>query len=310
MAYTPLNVNVYAAAFSGAMAGLGVPDGAFIVDPTTGDYANVALVASVFSQAVDTAWGTGAANAYDVNAIANASSNIFTRGAGYPLTGAVTTQLNWTTVATALVALVRQGNTNATAIQNITFPGVGGGSNRAYGEGTPAVAGAATINIIAAVKLIAKSSGLFKAWCNFSWAALAAVDLGTLTVNVFSDAVAGVPLTLANVVAMGFGSNGVAQPGNVAVNNNGPFGYDGLAGTGIAVAGANAGYNADIKVITQGTAAVGAIIAWENIVGLAIPAAGVETPVPLGRTCLVTISLTNTVAARVTGVVSLGMFEL
>lgn len=309
MAYTPLNVNVYAAAFSGAMAGLGVPTGAFITDPVGGDYANVALVAAAFSQAVDTAWTASPANAYDVSAIANASSNLFTRGPGYPLTGVVLTQANWTLVATALVAMVRQGDANAVAPQNITMPGVGS-SNRAYGTGGAAVAGAAAINIIAAVKLIAKSSGLFKAWVNLDWAALTPADIGTLTINVFTDAVAGVPLTLANVASIGFGANGVAQPGNVAVNNNGPFGYDGLAGTGIVVAGANAGYVEDVKAITEAGAGLGAIMMWENIVGLAIPVAGAETPIPIGRTCLVTVSLTNTVAARATGNISIGMFEL
>ncbi len=310
MAYTPLNINVYSAAFAGAVAGLGVPTGSFIVDPAGVDYAGPVNVAAFYAQAVDTAWGAAVvANSYDVAAITELSNNLFARGPGYPLTGAVLTQANWTVVATAVVALVRRGDTNASATQNITFPGVSG-SNRAYGSGGAAVAGAAAINIIAAVKLIAKGSGLFKAWVNLSWAALTAADIGTLTINVFTDAVAGVPLTLANVVGIGFGANGVAQPGNVAVNNNGPMTYDGLAGTGIVVAGANAGYTDHVDVITQGGAAAGAILMWENIVGRAAPAPGAETPVPVGQTCLVTVSLTNSVAARATGDVSLGMVEL
>src|SRR3989304_3538996 len=144
----------------------------------------------------------------------------FFGGPGYPLTGAVLTQANWTITATALVASVRQGDTNASAIQNITPPGVSA-SNRAYGQG-----GATTAN----------------------------------------------------------------------------------AGAGITIAGANAGYTEDIKAITQGTAAAGAILTWENIVGAA--AGGVETPFGVGRTCLVTVSLTNSVAARATGNISLGMFWL
>lgn len=308
MAYTPLNINVYAAAFSGAMAGIGVPSGAFIVDPATADYAPMALIAAAFAQAVDTAWGAARqANTYDLNCITDSASNIFARGAGFPLSGAVLTQANWTTVATALVAMVQQGDTNASSLQNITLPGVGG-SNRAYGQGGATTAGQATITVIAAMKLIAKGSGLFKAWCNLVWSGLTAADIGTMTVKVFTDNVPGTPLTLANVGAIGFGSNGVAQPGNVAVNNNGPFTAN--AGAGIVPAGANAGYTDDTKAITQGTAAAGAIYNWENIVGLAAPAAGVETPIPVGQTCLVTISLTNSVAARATGNISLGMFEL
>jgi|SRR3972149_2463201 len=305
MAYVPVNINVYTAAFAGAVAGLNAPSGAFIIDPTATDYAPPVNVAAFFAQAVDTAWGTAAANAYNLAAITEIANNLFARGPGYPLTGAVLTQANWTITATALVASVRQGDTNASAIQNITPPGVSA-SNRAYGQGGATTATAATITVIAAVKLIAKSSGLFKAWLNMSWAALTAADVGTLTINVFTDAVAGVPLTLGNVGTIGFGSNGVAQPGNVAVNNNGPFTAN--AGAGITIAGANAGYTEDIKAITQGTAAAGAILTWENIVGAA--AGGVETPFGVGRTCLVTVSLTNSVAARATGNISLGMFEL
>ncbi len=307
MAYVPSNINVYTAAFSGAVAGLGAPSGATIIDPTTLDYAGPTNVAAFFAQAVDTAWGVGAANSYNLAAITELANNLFSRGPGYPLSGAVLTQANWTIIATALVALVRQGDLNATATQNITFPGVGV-ANRAYGQGGATTAGQATITVIAAVKLVAKSSGLFKAWCNMAWDALAATDIGTITIKVFSDLVPGTPLTLGNVGSIGFGSNGVAQPGNVAVNNNGPFTAN--AGAGITIAGATAGYTDDVKAYTQGTAAVGGILTWENIVGLAAPAAGAETPIPVGRTCLVTVSLTNSAAARATGNISLGMFEL
>lgn len=306
MAYSPLNINVYSAAFAGAMAGIGVPSGAFIVDPATADYASAAAVAAAFAQAVDTAWGAVTVpNSYDLACISEASSQLFSRGAS-PLTGNTLLQANWTTVAIALVAMVQQGDTNF-ASQNITPPGIAG-ANRAYGQGGATTAGQPTITVIAAMKLIAKSSGLFKAWLNMSWAALAAADVGTLTIKVFTDNVAGTPLTLGNVGSVGFGSNGVAQPGNVAVNNNGPFTSN--AGAGITITGANAGYTDDTKVITEGTAAVGAILTWENIVGLAAPVAGSETPIPIGKTCLVTVSLTNSVAARATGNISLGMFEL
>jgi hypothetical protein len=308
MAYSPLNIQVYAAAFAGAMAGLGIPGGAFIIDPLTADYAPIATVAAAFAQAVDTVWGAARQpNVYDIGCITDAASNLFVRGAGFPITTQLAQQSNWTVSATALVAMVQQGDTNASALQGLNFPS-GGGSNRAYGQGGATTAGQATITVVAAMKLIAKSSGLFKAWFNLSWAGLTAADVATMTVKVFTDAVPGTPLTLANVGAVGFGSNGNAQPGNVAVNNNGPFTAN--AGAGIVPAGASAGYTDDTKSFTEGTAAVGAILSWENIVGLAAPAAGVETPIPVGQTCLVTLSLTNSVAARATGNISLGMFEL
>lgn len=306
MAYVPKNINVFASAFAGAMAGAGVPNGAFIVDPSAGDYAGVAGVAQAFAQAVDTAWGNVTpANIYDQNCLTDAAQALFSRGA-FPVTAATQTQTNWTTAATALVAMVQEGDA-VMAGQGVN-PGAGSGSNRAYGAGGATTAAAATITVIAAAKLIAKGSGLFKAWASMSWAALAAADVGTFTVKVFTDAVAGTPLTLGNVGAIGFGSNGFAQPGQVAVNNNGPFTSN--AGAGITITGANAGYTEDTKAVTEGTAAVGAMFAWENVIGVAAAAAGAETPIPVGQTCLVTLSITNSVAARATGNISIGMYEL
>ena len=124
--YTPLNIDVYTAAFAGAMAGVGVPTGAFIIDPIEADYAPVARVATVYAQAVDTAWGTAGANAYDIECVGIASSNIFARGPGYPIEGDIITQDNWTIVATALVAMIREGDAMATS-GGIVFPPFGGG---------------------------------------------------------------------------------------------------------------------------------------------------------------------------------------
>lgn len=127
MAYVPVNINVYAAAFAGAMAGIVVPNGAFITDPTSADYAPQAAVASAYAAAVDTAWGgVTVANAYDIAAISEASTNIFSRGAGYPFNAALNQQSNWTRVATAVVVAVLQGDVNATG-QGIVLPAVGGG---------------------------------------------------------------------------------------------------------------------------------------------------------------------------------------
>lgn len=121
MPYVPLNVNVYAAAFAGATAGIGVPTGAFITDPVAADYVTIVGVAAAYAEAVDQAWGAGVANSYDLAAILDGSTNIFTRGPGHPLVGAVTTQANWTIVAMALVALVREGDADAIA-EGIVLP--------------------------------------------------------------------------------------------------------------------------------------------------------------------------------------------
>ena len=125
MTYSPLNINVYTAAFAGAVAGTGIPTGAFITDPVSDDYALPISVATVFAQAVDTAWGANSANTYDIEAITDAADNLFARGAGWPIEGAVITQANWTIVAVALVAMIRKGDSTATA-GGIVFPPLGG----------------------------------------------------------------------------------------------------------------------------------------------------------------------------------------
>jgi hypothetical protein len=125
MTYSPLNINVYTAAYAGATAGVGIPTGAFIIDPVSNDYAEQISVAVVFAQAVDTAWGAVGANVYDIEAITDAADNLFARGPGCPIEGVIVTQANWTIVATALVALIRKGDSVATA-GGIVFPTIGG----------------------------------------------------------------------------------------------------------------------------------------------------------------------------------------
>jgi hypothetical protein len=186
-------------------------------------------------------------------------------------------------------------------------PGGAAGANRAYGSGTATTAGQATITVVAAAKLIAKSTGIFRFNAKISYSAAAATDVATLTTKVFTDAVAGTPLTLGNNGSIGFGSNGVAQPGNVAVNNNGAFTAN--AGAGITISGASAGFTYDTQVQTIGTAAVGAELTAEGITGLVAPASP-ETPFALGTTCLVTFSLTNSNAARATANITVELIEL
>lgn len=128
MSYVPLNLDVYTAAYAGAIAGAGVPSGAYIVDPVEGDYLPITEVATVFAQAVDTAWGAVSANTYDIEAITDASTNIFVKGAGHPIGGLVITQGNWTIVATALVALIREGDA-AAAGGGIVFPPIPSGAS-------------------------------------------------------------------------------------------------------------------------------------------------------------------------------------
>jgi len=59
--------------------------------------------------------GSSWANVYDIEAITDAADNLFARGPGCPIEGVIVTQANWTIVATALVALIRKGDSVATA---------------------------------------------------------------------------------------------------------------------------------------------------------------------------------------------------
>lgn len=208
----------------------------------------------------------------------------------------------------SLVALWNGGG-GAGAYSGVASSAAGGvgGANRAYGSGTATTAGQATITVVAAVKLIAKGSGIFRFALKLSYASATAADVVTLTTKVFTDAVAGTPLTLTNAGAIGFGANGVAQPGNVAVNNNGAFTAN--AGAGITLTGASAGFTYDTQVQTIGTAAAGAELTITGYTGVAAPASP-EVPFTLGTTCLVTFSLTNSVAARATGNITVELEEI
>jgi hypothetical protein len=303
--YVPLNIQVFSAAFAGAMASV-VSSGP-VADTTQADYANYAAIASAVAQAVDTQWGANPASAYELGCLQALVNNYWINRNPSPASLAgYQTVANFTALANAFVAIVKSGDTQLTA-NNIAAPGLAG-SSRAYGSGGATTAGQATITVIAAAKLISRMSGVFQAWASISYAAAAAADVVTFTAKIFTDAVAGTPLTLGNAAQIGFGSNGIAQPGNVAVNNNGAFASNN--GAGITLTGASAGFTADSKVETVGTAAVGAFYAWNNCVGQAASAAGNENPIPNGQTCCLTLSVTNSAAARATGNISIGLIEL
>lgn len=285
-----------------------IPSSGIITDTTQADYAAYAGIASTFAQAIDTAWTAAAASSFDTGCIYAMCEAYWTNRNPSPSSlAAFTIVANFTSAANAIVAAVKAGDAQLVLNQVTATPG-SSAQNRAEGSGAATTAGQATITVIAAVKLIAKTSGVFQAWCNFSYAAATAADVVTVTMKTLTDAVPGTPLTLGAAGSIGFGSNGVAQPGNVAVNNNGPFTANNA--TGITIAGASAPVTVDTKVETIGTAAVGAFCTWQNNVGVALAVAGNENPFAIGTTALVTMSITNSAAARATGNICIGMFEL
>lgn len=133
MAYVPLNVNVYSAAFAGAMAVMCNPAGAAITDPLTADYAPFAAAAAAWAQAVDVAWTAAPIpNSYDVQCIQQLSAAYHTSHPIAPSQLATfSIQANWTIPAVALVAAVRQGDANFTT-QGIVPPSAQGGSSLSF----------------------------------------------------------------------------------------------------------------------------------------------------------------------------------
>jgi hypothetical protein len=182
-------------------------------------------------------------------------------------------------------------------------------TNRAVAAGgtAPTTAGQATITKIACAKLITKSSGLFQASINVSYSA-AAGDVVTYTVSTFTDATPGTPLTLSNALLVGFGPNGVALPGNVAVTNNGVYLSD--ASAGITLTGASSGVTWYAASKTIGTADTGDLFSWSGIVAVNDSIDSAEQPWVLGTTALVVISVTNGTAARATPNLSMSFNEL
>lgn len=74
MAYTPQNLQIFTAAFCGALAGMGLSDRQ-ITSQSPATYAGLASVAGAFAQAVDTAWTSARATTLlDVEAIQSESA--------------------------------------------------------------------------------------------------------------------------------------------------------------------------------------------------------------------------------------------
>jgi hypothetical protein len=305
MPYTPLNINVYSAAFSGAMAAMCSPWGSAVVNPSSPSYTRQVAAAAAWAQAVDAAWALITAqqpSGYDSLGLTLMSQ---TYHSTHPIApqdlAAFATVTNWTIPARAIVAAVSQGHANLTTIQNITPPPLPNG-NRAEGGGNPAVINAGAIRI-AGMKLIAKNSGMFLAGFNFRYDAVAA-DAITFQVQVWTDTVPGVPLTFTDATQTGFGSDGTAQPGNVAVADNGL--YVSNIAAGLTVTGGSAMYNAN--VVAMGATGV-TVLDWNGVTGVGSPAVGNEHPTPIGQTLALVVSINNA-AARTLGAVSGYMIEL
>jgi hypothetical protein len=128
MTYSPVNIDAYTNAYSGAIAGMAISG--WIVDPTSADYSNVAAIAGAFAQAFDLVWNNATGlNWLQIQSIQSVSQEQFTGHAPGSLDNSTFAQAsNWAVPAAACAALVLRGDAFV-ASEGITpnTPGSGGG---------------------------------------------------------------------------------------------------------------------------------------------------------------------------------------
>ena len=119
MSYTPINLSMYLAAFSGALAGMGASD-RVPTDSNPAHYTGLVSTAGAFAEAFDIAWDNVHANTYNF-----AAAKALSEDAWQERTPLVTSQFTspdaYTTLARALVAMIMAGDTYLTD-QGIVVP--------------------------------------------------------------------------------------------------------------------------------------------------------------------------------------------
>lgn len=132
MAYVPQNLQIFTAAFCGALAGMGLSD-RIISDQSSASYAGLASVAGAFAQAVDTAWTSARATTLlDVEAVQSESAAYWQDRSPIP-DATNTAPATHAAGALALIATITAGNTYFTA-QGITPPPIPGGGSTGGGN--------------------------------------------------------------------------------------------------------------------------------------------------------------------------------
>lgn len=109
MAYTPINLHAFTAAYSGAVSGMAVSG--WITNPSPSSYQLVTKIAGAFAQAFDQAWDNPVVNELDEFSILSAVQNEFaTRGPGPLANPTFQDPASWSVPAMACVALVLEGD--------------------------------------------------------------------------------------------------------------------------------------------------------------------------------------------------------
>src|SRR5216684_3149146 len=133
MSYVPNSVDVFTAAYSGALAGMGISD-RVPTDQNASSYASLAVIAGAFAQAFDTVWGSATPNQLDLDSILELSEAAWQDRA--PITSAVTTNpASWLHLSRVILAMVTAGE-GYYAGQGITPPPAGGGGGSSLNAAT------------------------------------------------------------------------------------------------------------------------------------------------------------------------------
>lgn len=128
MTITPINVSVFCCAQAGALAGMAITG--VIVDPNSDNYSDVTAVAATFAQAFDLAWNDNSAlDILQQQTITTVCHQQFQQHSPGSFSDPFFQQVsNWTTTATACVALVQEAEAFDNS-QGIIPPSPGGGSS-------------------------------------------------------------------------------------------------------------------------------------------------------------------------------------
>lgn len=137
MAYVPINLNIFSAAYAGAMAAFGSSSYA---GPTVQPFSNEADIALAFAQAIDTQWNNVATpTTFDVETTFDAAVILMRDRGPFPSAAPLTNVSNWTASANQIVSSILSGEIAANAA-GITFPpwatGLPGGTQYVQGGNT------------------------------------------------------------------------------------------------------------------------------------------------------------------------------
>jgi hypothetical protein len=105
--YTPNNANIFTAAFTGALAGMGVSGRPFLnANPLA--YQQAITIAGAFAQQFDTAWGNASAANLELNSIVQSCEAYWTNRQPYPATGQRVTPSFYGPAVNAIIAVVQE----------------------------------------------------------------------------------------------------------------------------------------------------------------------------------------------------------